>query len=343
MSALTAPTPSGRIATSLGGRLRSSPVCLNTRPPVAAIAPCTTPSCAASASAITSPCVSHNDVEPTMSVITNTVIVMTGPAREARYIVPALRRIEERVALMVAVVDSDGRVIVRSQRVVFWDFDGTLAFRHGLWRGSLIEALTAVAPNHCVGADEVAQNLTGGFPWHQPDVEHRHLDADAWWAALTPLFERAYTLAGVTRPVASAAASGVRAHYCDTRRFSLFADTRPVLEQLAREGWRHLIVSNHVPELPEIVHALGLDDVIETVLTSAHTGYEKPNPKMFAEAVARAGTPQEVWMVGDSPTADIAGAEAVGIPAILVHNANSAGGRSLTLHDAAEIVIRASM
>lgn len=77
-------------------------------------------------------------------------------------------------------------------------------------------------------------------------------------------------------------------------------------------------------------------------MTSARTGYEKPNPKMFAAALALAGTPERVWMVGDNPTADIAGAQAAGIPSILVRNASDAGGPPLTLHDAAATIRRSS-
>ncbi|MFI5884541.1 HAD hydrolase-like protein [Streptomyces sp. NPDC051554] len=32
----------------------------------------------------------------------------------------------------------------------------------------------------------------------------------------------------------------------------------------------------------------------------------------------RAGSPERVWMVGDNPVADVAGAQALGIPGILV-------------------------
>jgi putative hydrolase of the HAD superfamily len=228
----------------------------------------------------------------------------------------------------------------RSSRVVFWDFDGTLAYREGMWRGALIEALTAVLPNHGVDADDVATGLRDCFPWHRPDIEHRHLDsADAWWAELEPAFERAYRRVGVAPQLASHAASLVRTRYCDPRRFTVFPDTRPALDRLALEGWRHVIVSNHVPELPQIVDALDLGDIIEAVVTSADTGYEKPNPKMFIEAVRRVEAPGEAWMVGDNPTADIAGARAVGIPAILVRNPDTRAGKHATLHDAVERII----
>lgn len=53
-------------------------------------------------------------------------------------------------------------------------------------------------------------------------------------------------------------------------------------------------------------------------MNSAKTGYEKPHSEAFVLARRIAGDPATIWMVGDNPRADVAGAEAAGIPAILV-------------------------
>lgn len=65
-------------------------------------------------------------------------------------------------------------------------------------------------------------------------------------------------------------------------------------------------------------HGVGLNDVIEIVFTSASSGYEKPHPEAFRHALEICGQPSQRWMVGDNPIADVEGAEAVGIPAVLV-------------------------
>ena len=82
-------------------------------------------------------------------------------------------------------------------------------------------------------------------------------------------------------------------------------------------GWRHAILSNHVPELRQIVAGLGLDEVVAFVSCSAETGYEKPHAQAFASVLDRL-RPAETWMIGDNVVADVLGAEAVGIPAVLV-------------------------
>jgi putative hydrolase of the HAD superfamily len=54
------------------------------------------------------------------------------------------------------------------------------------------------------------------------------------------------------------------------------------------------------------------------VLNSAVTGFEKPHPRAFALALASAGQPAVAWMIGDNPVADVGGAVATGLGAILV-------------------------
>ena len=78
-------------------------------------------------------------------------------------------------------------------------------------------------------------------------------------------------------------------------------DSRLALTQLRELGWRHVVLSNHVPEFEEIVICLGLDDLLDTVITSATTGFEKPHPEAFAAGRRAAGDASTVWMVGDNP------------------------------------------
>jgi putative hydrolase of the HAD superfamily len=226
--------------------------------------------------------------------------------------------------------------------VVFWDFDGTLAWRDGMWRGSLITALDLVTPGHSLTAADVREGLRQGFPWHRPDEPHGHLDtAELWWDALRPLLVNAYVDAGLDPDSAATASQLVRSVYLDPQYWHVFDDTKPALSHLQELGWRHIVVSNHVPELAQLVDHLGLADFFDEVLTSGLTGYEKPHPEMFALAIKRAGAPRHVWMVGDNPTADVAGASEAGIPALLVRDPGATGG-GLDLHQAAAIIIERS-
>jgi putative hydrolase of the HAD superfamily len=204
-------------------------------------------------------------------------------------------------------------------KVVIWDFDGTLARRAGGWSGTLVEVLDLAAPGHCWTSSSFMPGLSHGFPWHEWQQAHPELaDPDLWWAHLKSLLRSAMEEAGVDRPLAERATSLFRSQYVRIDRWSAFPEALPALDRLRRAGWRHAILSNHCPELPDLVAGLGFSDRFDLVLTSAAIGFEKPHPEAFARAIVELGHPERVWMVGDSPQADIAGAAAQGIPGVLV-------------------------
>ena len=230
-------------------------------------------------------------------------------------------------------------------RVIFWDFDGTLGYRgrNGSRLGfstCLVEVLDAHDPAHGIGRREFHPFLQTGFPWHAPDMTHTHLcEPDAWWAALNPVFAKALEGVGIERELATTLCENVRARYAAPSEWELYDDVLPVLTELAKRGWRHVIVSNHVPELPAIASGLGLDGLVEKVHTSAITGYEKPHPEMFAVAMRDAGDPADAWMVGDNPIADHDGAERCGINGLLVRYPEPGERRSAPdLWEAAKLI-----
>lgn len=222
---------------------------------------------------------------------------------------------------------------------LLWDFDGTLARREGVWSGALLQALDELEPGHGLGRDDIHPRIVSGFPWHHPEQPHPHLcRADRWWAHLGAHLERVFQDLGFSRERAAVLARATRAAYTDVTSFRLYDDTIPVVEKLRGEGWRHLILSNHVPELTDIVRGLGLLPLFDAVLSSALTGYEKPHPEAFRLGLEAARHPDEVWMIGDNPVADVWGAEAVGIPAILVRQEGDARRQCRDLWGVVEII-----
>lgn len=223
--------------------------------------------------------------------------------------------------------------------MVLWDFDGTLAVREGRWRGALLAALDQTHADHTVTMDVLLGGLKDGFPWHTPETPHPHLHTpELWWAEIRGLFRRAYAAAGIAESTAAQAAKAVAGIYLDDRYWTVFDDVRPSLQRLRDNDYRNVILSNHVPELGDLVARLGLDDLIDAVLTSAVTGYEKPHRVMFDLAFELYGHPRKAWMVGDNPAVDIAGAAAAGIPAILVRTPDSTG-HVIGLDQAVDLII----
>lgn len=205
-------------------------------------------------------------------------------------------------------------------KYLIWDFDGTLGYREGRsWAMVLSEVLDRQMPGHPYAADQLAPYLRTGFPWHMPERPHTHItDADQWWAAMAPVFMVAFGALGLDAAQATRLAGHVRPIYSNPDRFRLFADTLPTLDALSARGWTHVILSNHVPEFDDIAAALGLTPRMAAVFNSAKMGYEKPHPQIFRQVLDALDAGGPKWMIGDNLLADVRGAEAMGLPAILV-------------------------
>ena len=200
-----------------------------------------------------------------------------------------------------------------------WDFDGTLGYREGPWSSALLSVLEEEGRGVGFDANLLRAGLRTGFPWHAPEISHGELSSpEAWWEALSPVFVGAFEAGGLDPATSRTLAARVREAYTDPRRWRLFEDTLPALRHLSSLGWTHVVLSNHVPELAQILGALGLGDHVGRVFNSAETGYEKPHPGAFENLLGALDLPEKIWMIGDNPEADVRGAEAAGIPAILV-------------------------
>lgn len=203
--------------------------------------------------------------------------------------------------------------------VLFWDFDGTLAHRPGMWAGALLAVLQDHDPASTVTREQIAPLLRGRFPWHTPETGHPQLDTpERWWQHVQHLLSQACTGVGFAADLVEALACQARARYLTVADWLVYDDALPILSLLTRLGWRHAIVSNHVPELPALVEGLGLAPFFDTVITSAVVGYEKPHPEIYRAALDAMGRPRRAWMIGDNVTADVLGAERAGMRAILV-------------------------
>ncbi len=105
----------------------------------------------------------------------------------------------------------------------------------------------------------------------------------------------------------------------DPATWQVFPDVRPFLANLKERGLIVGAVSNWAWQLPELLDGLGLGAFMDFVAASARIGFDKPHPGIFAWALDQAGVPAaSVLHAGDHLDADVAGARAVGIDAVLV-------------------------
>lgn len=102
----------------------------------------------------------------------------------------------------------------------------------------------------------------------------------------------------------------------------LFADAHATLSELRRRGYQLGIVTNRLwgGELfLEDLRLIGLLDYfdLKQIAISGDLGIRKPNPQIFLHTLnALQATPQEAAMIGDSLSADVLGAQPLGIYAI---------------------------
>jgi putative hydrolase of the HAD superfamily len=164
-----------------------------------------------------------------------------------------------------------------SDRFLIWDFDGTLAVRPGNWTGVVCDVVAVQRPDAGITPERLRPHLQSGFPWHAPDVVRQPCSADQWWSELLPVLARAVQSAtGVEAPEARRLVTEVRAAYTDAKSWQGFDDVWPALARLRDRGWRHIVLSNHVPELPQLVEALGLRGFITAVTAPPARAWRSP-------------------------------------------------------------------
>jgi putative hydrolase of the HAD superfamily len=86
-----------------------------------------------------------------------------------------------------------------------------------------------------------------------------------------------------------------------------------------RAGLKVGVVSNSNGTVRGLLGALGIGPYLDFVLDSFEVGVEKPDPRIFALALARAGAePAQAVHVGDLYSVDVRGARGAGLEAILL-------------------------
>jgi len=105
----------------------------------------------------------------------------------------------------------------------------------------------------------------------------------------------------------------------DQRYFALYLDVLPALDDLDMEGVALAAVSNWDYSLHRVLKMLGLYERFHLVVASLEEGFEKPDPRIFELAMGQFDArPEETMHVGDDPTDDLGGAEALGMRALLL-------------------------
>ena len=97
----------------------------------------------------------------------------------------------------------------------------------------------------------------------------------------------------------------------------------------------------------------GLLDLVDACCVSAELGSWKPDPQIFEQAVAACGADggalSTIWMIGDSPEHDMAGAQRLGMRTVWMHRHRDwdiddfrPDHQAGSIHDAVDVLLSAA-
>lgn len=205
-------------------------------------------------------------------------------------------------------------------KVIFVDAVGTL---FGV-DGSVGKAYATIAERFSVEADAAALNdaffkhFGEAEPMAFPEIEPTQIPAleYAWWQAIA-----AKSFAAVDKLEAfedfDAFFADLYAYFAGAEPWVVYPDAYHSLERWKAKDIELGVISNFDSRIFTVLDSLALADFFSTVTISTDVGAAKPDPKIFAAALAKHDCPPaEAWHVGDSYTDDYEGAKAAGLRAI---------------------------
>jgi HAD superfamily hydrolase (TIGR01549 family) len=198
-------------------------------------------------------------------------------------------------------------------RTVFLDAGGVLVYPN--WT-----RVSATLDRHGVSADPAA--LAAAEP-----VAKRRLDVGGTISATNDAsrgwlyFDLILEAAGIARSESTAAALAELHAFHSTSNLweHVPAHVPDVLASLVSDGLRLVVVSNANGTLRRLLSRLRLDRHFVCILDSHEEGVEKPDPRIFANALAKSGADAAHTIhVGDIYQVDVVGARAAGIRGVLL-------------------------
>jgi putative hydrolase of the HAD superfamily len=229
---------------------------------------------------------------------------------------------------------------------VFFDVGNTLLYPYPSVGHVCEEILRASGRIHAL--DEIEDHLVLVDEYY----EDRYRTDDTFWTndeRVADVWNGMYLLLcrklGIPELQAAPLARAVYDAFGEVGRWRAYDDVMPAFRRLREKGFQVGIISNWDARLEGILAGLGIGGLVDTVISSAVVGIQKPDPRIFELACARLGAdPARCAHVGDHYYADVVGARAVGMLPVLIdrHDAGLAadGVACLTTLDDLEEALR---
>jgi len=106
-------------------------------------------------------------------------------------------------------------------------------------------------------------------------------------------------------------------------KLALYDDVIPALTELKERGLILGSISNVDKDISPVFEELGIYKLLQIVVTSLETGFGKPEPEIFQEALRRAkvAAPEAIF-IGDQYQIDVVGANRAGMKGVLLDRNN---------------------
>ena len=89
------------------------------------------------------------------------------------------------------------------------------------------------------------------------------------------------------------------------REWSLYPETRKVLDEVRSRGYKTALISNFNDEIHTLLKELGIYDKFDFVISSQEAGVPKPDPRIYQFALKKLDLlAEEALMIGDNYDAD---------------------------------------
>jgi len=219
-----------------------------------------------------------------------------------------------------------------------FDWYGTLAnHRHHAGRGRLFSGYLVSQDLHSAPWDrrvlyDVFDYYGAAYKPESSDEEKR-----LFWIQFTNRLFEQFQVSGASASQSELHAAAMRDIF-GSACFELYVDVQPVLHALKRRGLRLAVVSNWHCGLGSFCHEMNLSNLLDAVISSSDIGIEKPDPRIFDEAVRRLrAKPDHIVHVGDEPDEDFSGAVAAGLRAILIDRRNMYSAHANRIHSLYEL------
>jgi HAD superfamily hydrolase (TIGR01662 family) len=196
---------------------------------------------------------------------------------------------------------------------VFFDVDFTLIYPGPTFQGAGYQRFCAA---HGIGVDPGQFDAAvKASSFILDDVEEPLYDDALFVHYTASIIEHM----GGRGPGVIQAARDIYEQWAGNHHFEMYDDVEPVLRDLATRGYTVGVISNSHRSLDAFQDHFALAGLIHASVSSAEHGYLKPHRSIFDEALSRAGAvASRSVMVGDSVKADVGGALASGMRAVLL-------------------------